>query len=42
MYWGDLCSKSKKNLNAFYFNEETDKNEARSEMENNQWAALEY
>lgn len=40
MYWGDPGSKSKKNLNPFYFNEETDKNEARSEMENNQWAAL--
>lgn len=40
MYWGEPGSKSKKNLNPFYFNEETEENEARGEMENNQWAAL--
>ena len=40
MYWGDPGSKSKKNLNPFYFNEETTANGARSELENNQWAAL--
>lgn len=40
MYWGEPGCKTKKNLNPFYFNEETTKNEARGELENNQWAAL--
>ena len=39
-YFGEPGCKTKKNLNPFYFNEETEKNGARSELENNQWAAL--
>lgn len=39
-HFGEPGCKTKKNLNPFYFNEETIKNEARGEMENNQWAAL--
>lgn len=39
-HFGEPGCKTKKNLNPFYFNEETEKNGARSELENNQWAAL--
>lgn len=39
-HFGDPGCKSKKNLNPFYFNEETKYNESRNELENNQWAAL--
>lgn len=39
-YFGEPGCKTKKNLNPFYFNEETTANEARGELENNQWAAL--
>ena len=39
-YFGEPGCKTKKNLNPFYFNEETTANGARSELENNQWAAL--
>lgn len=39
-YWGEPGCKTKKNLNPFYFNEETLKNGARNELENNQFASL--
>lgn len=39
-HFGEPGCKSKKNLNPFYFNSETEKNNARKELENNQWAAL--
>lgn len=39
-HFGEPGCKSKKNLNPFYFNEETERNGARGELENNQWAAL--
>lgn len=40
MYWGYPGCKTKKNINPFYNNEETEKNEARYEMQNDLWAAL--